>query len=128
MEENLTKSIEDYLEAIYIFELNNNSPVKSLTLAQFLNVSKPAVNKAMNRLINDGFIEKKYYGSISLTDSGREIGKSIYEKHCALKEFLLDLGVSEKTAEKECCLIEHVISDETFNKIKEFNIKKRTEK
>ena len=67
------------------------------------------------------FIEKKFYGSISLTDKGRDIAKNVYNKHCTLKTFLLNLGVSAETAENDCCLLEHVISLETFEKIKLFN-------
>ena len=121
MEENLTRSIEDYLEAIYVFELEGVNNIPSLKVAKTLNVSKAAVAKAMNRLHDDGYILKELYGQISLTEKGREIGRLVYDKHKTIKEFLIKIGVSEKNAEIDCCKIEHIICSETLSKIKEFN-------
>lgn len=121
MKENLTKSIEDYLEAIYKFELNGENYIPSLKIANALNVSKAAVAKAMNRLHADGYILKELYGQITLTDKGREIGKLVYDKHKTIKEFLIKIGVSDQNAEIDCCKIEHVICSETLNKIKDYN-------
>lgn len=118
----LTKSFEDYLEAILIFELKNK-PIHSVKIADFLHVSKPAVSKAMNELIALGYIEKKSYGVITLLPKGREIAKKIYDKHLTIETFLMNIGVNKLTAENDCCLIEHCISDETFNCIKNFNEK-----
>lgn len=112
----LSKSIEDYLEAIYILEKNENSP-KSVEIARMLNVSKPAVNKAMNELLSLNYINKEPYGDIHLTSQGKEIAKKIYHTHITIRDFLLKLGVSKETAEKDCCLIEHVVSKETLNAI-----------
>lgn len=123
MKELLTKSVEDYLEAIYIFEEKGDSNIQSLKIANYLNVSKPAVTKAMNKLQEDGFIEKEFYGTIKLTSEGRKIGKEVYDKHLTIKKFLLSIGVSEENAEIDCCKIEHNICDETLQKIKEFNNK-----
>lgn len=116
---NLTKSNEDYLEAILILEQKQNK-VLSVEIAKFLGVSKPGVNKAMNILKENGLIEKSSYSEIKLTPKGRELAIEVYKKHQTIKKFLLALGVSEENAEKECCLIEHIISDETYSKIKEF--------
>ncbi|HHX80645.1 MAG TPA: metal-dependent transcriptional regulator [Acholeplasmataceae bacterium] len=116
---NLTKSIEDYLEAILIVE-NRDKKVKSVKIAELLGVSKPGVNKAMNVLKDNNLIDKVDYGDISLTDKGREIANRIYEKHLLIKEFLIKLGVSETTAEQDCCKIEHILSDETLKQIKNF--------
>lgn len=116
--ENLSKSIEDYLEAIYIIELKKQK-IHSVQIAELLGISKPAVNKAMNELILLGYIQKKPYEDITLTDSGRKIAKQIYHKHITIKKFLISIGVSEETAEHDCCLIEHVVSKETFNKIEQ---------
>lgn len=116
----ISKSLEDYLEAILIFELKNK-PIHSVKIANFLNVSKPAVSKAMQELINLGYIEKKSYGTIILQPAGRLIAQNVYEKHLAIESFLINLGVSKKTAEEDCCLIEHCISEETLNCIKRFN-------
>ncbi len=121
MEENLTRSIEDYLEAIYVFELKGENNIPSLMVAKTLNVSKAAVAKAMNRLHDEGYILKELYGQISLTEKGREIGRLVYDKHKTIKEFLIKIGVSEKNAEIDCCKIEHIVCSETLSKIKEFN-------
>ncbi|MDD3999726.1 MAG: metal-dependent transcriptional regulator [Bacilli bacterium] len=116
---NLTKSIEDYLEAILILE-KKDKKIKSVEIAKMLGVSKPGVNKAMNLLKSHGLIDKADYGDISFTERGREIANHVYEKHLLIKEFLLKLGVSEENAELDCCKIEHIISDETFTQIKKF--------
>ena len=115
----LTKSKEDYLEAILILE-KNNEKIQSVKIAKMLKVSKPGVNQAMNYLKNNGLIEHFNYSEIKLTEKGRKIANLVYEKHLTIKKFLLKLDVSENIAEHDCCLIEHIISDETYEKIKEF--------
>ncbi len=115
----LTKSIEDYIEAILILEQKGEN-VQSVKIAHFLNVSKPAVSKAMNELLQLGLIEKVSYGDIHLTERGKHEANKVYEKHITIKKFLLLLGIDEENAEHDCCLIEHVISEKTFDKIKEF--------
>ena len=115
----LTDSNEDYLEAIYILKIKYGK-VRSVDISKHLNVSKPGVNKAMNVLKDSGLIDKDYYGDVYLTQKGEEIAKSIYEKHTTIKNFLLQLGVDEETADVDCCKIEHVISDATFYAIKKY--------
>lgn len=113
----LTQSIEDYLEAIYILE-HSKQQAKSVTIANMLHVSKPAVTKAMNELMSLGYIIKKPYSDIFLTEKGRKIGKNIYHRHTVLHKFLEDkLGLSHEIAERDCCMIEHVISKETLEAI-----------
>ena len=114
---NLSKSIEDYIETIYIIEQEKNE-IKSVDVANKLGVSKPAVNKAMNELNNLNLIQKTNYSNIELTDQGRNLAKKIYEKHILIYNFLLKLGVSEENANIDCCKIEHVISEETAECIK----------
>jgi len=116
---NLTKSNEDYLEAILILE-QKHKKVLSVNIAKLLNVSKPGVNRAMNILKDNGLIDKTDYSQITLTAKGREIATQIYEKHKTIKTFLMHIGVSEEIAENDCCLIEHIISEQTYKKIKEF--------
>ena len=115
----LTDSNEDYLEAIYILRLKNGK-VRSIDISKMLNVSKPGVNKAMNVLKENGLIEKDLYGDIILTLEGEKIANKIYKKHTTVKEFLIKLGVSEEVSDIDCCKIEHVISEETFEAIKRF--------
>lgn len=118
----LSKSIEDYLEAIYILEINKK-PLQSVLIAEELKVSKPAVNKAMNELIAFRYIEKAPYQEIIFTSEGRKKAKDVYRRHIAIRDFLIKLGVNEETANNDCCLIEHVISKETLKAIEEFNKK-----
>lgn len=113
----LSKSFEDYLEEIYVLEIKNKK-IKSVEIAKALNVSKPAVSKAMNELLNKGYINKEPYGEISLTDSGREIAKQVYSTHITIRDFLKSLGVSDNAAEIDCCKIEHVVSNETIKAIR----------
>lgn len=120
---NLTKANEDYLEAILILE-ENEKIVRSIDIARMLNVSRPGVNQAMNVLKDLKLIIKDDYSDIKLTDEGRKIAKKVYEKHIVIKDFLLHIGVSNETAENDCCKIEHVLSEETFNCLKNFLIKK----
>lgn len=115
----LTDSNEDYLEAILILKIKNGN-VRSVDIANMLNVSKPGVNKAMNILKENGLIEKETYGDITLTEKGLEIANRIYNKHNTIKNFLIKLGVSEEVSDIDCCKIEHVISEETFNAIESF--------
>ena len=120
---NLSKSKEDYLEAILMIEKTKNK-VKSVDIARFLNVSKPGVTKAMNALREDGYIEDSYYSEIVLTNSGRLQASEILYKHNTIRNFLIMLGVDKENAEIDCCKIEHVISDKTFEQIKNFINKK----
>lgn len=115
----LTDSNEDYLEAILILK-EKNGVVRSVDIAKLLNVSKPGVNKAMNVLKENGLIEKETYGDITLTKKGFEIASKIYKKHNTIRDFLITLGVGEETSDIDCCKIEHVISEETFEAIRKF--------
>lgn len=113
----LSESIEDYIEAIYILELRNEK-IKSVTIAKILNVSKPAVSKAMKELHEKGYIEMKPYGDISLSILGRKEAKRIYSSHTTIYDFLISIGVSKENAEIDCCKIEHIISNETLEAFK----------
>lgn len=117
--EKRTKAIEDYLEAILILE-KDNSPVKSVDIASFLKVSKPAVARTMKELLALNYIQKVSYGEITLSTTGKALANRTYKKHKLLKKFLLEIGVSENIAEHDCCLIEHVISNETVRQIEKF--------
>lgn len=112
----LSRSLEDYLEAILVLE-QKNGIVHSIAVAKHLNVSKPAVTRALKRLANLGYIDKTSYSDVSLTRQGRALAKNVYHRHITIKKFLISIGVNEKTAEVDCCKIEHVISSETLNAI-----------
>lgn len=115
----LGESLEDYLECIV--QLAEKGKVRSIDVAKMMDVSKPSVNKAMNNLKERGFITQETYGDIRLTKSGEEMAKMIFHRHTNIRFFLREvLGVSADNAEKDACKIEHIISEETFEKILDF--------
>lgn len=114
------ESRENYLETILILE-NKNGSVRSIDIAKALDFSKPSVSHAVGLLKRSGHINIDTKGYINLTDIGRKKAESIYERHQILTKFFVETAkVSEEIAEKDACKVEHVISDETFQGIKEF--------
>ena len=111
-----TKSQEDFLEALLMLE-QSEQPLETTRVAKILGISKPAVHQMGHELINRGWITRIDYGDMALTDEGREIALKVLHRHHTLKQFLIQLGVSEATAEEDCCQMEHVISEETFQAI-----------
>lgn len=119
MEKKLTESIEDYIETIYLEFQRKQKGVRVTDLASLMGVSKASANDAVKKLKALDFVEHEHYGQIYLTEKGRQVAIDIYEKHQYLSLFLEQvLGVSPRTAEDDACAIEHVLSDETFGKIK----------
>lgn len=112
-----TKSQEDFLEALLMLE-EQQEPLETTRVAKLLGVSKPAIHQMGHELINRGWITRKDYGDMKLTDEGRAIAIEVLNRHHVLKQYLLSLGVSEETAERDCCLMEHILSDETFEAMK----------
>lgn len=115
----LHNSGEDYLEAILIIK-NKKGYVRSIDVAGYMNYSKPSVSHAVSILRDGGFVDVDESGYLNLTSSGSEIAEKIYERHIFFKENLMKAGVDEKTAEEEACRIEHDISEDSFNKIKQY--------
>lgn len=114
----LGESLEDYLETLLLLE--STGKIRCVDVASKLEVSKPSVNKAMNVLKEKGYVLQESYGDIQLTKEGREIAQSVYHRHETISSFLKNvLGVSEATADEDACHIEHVISEETFQKIEQ---------
>ena len=113
----LQESGEMYLETIYILSKSNDA-VRSLDIAEYMGFSKPSVSRAVGVLKNGKYILVDKNGYIVLTATGLEIAEKIYERHTLLTEYLVKLGVSEKTATEDACKIEHDISDESFEAIK----------
>ncbi len=109
----LGESLEDYLESMQILK-EKNGYVRSVDIAEYMNVSKPSVSVAMKKLRDEGFIEMDKSSFITLTDSGKKIADTIYNRHKILAHFFIKLGVSEEIAYSDACKIEHDISDETF--------------
>lgn len=116
------ESLEDYLETILI--LNKAGDVRSIDIVNKMGFSKPSVSVAMKNLRNKELINMDDNGFITLTDEGKNIAESIYERHTILTKALVGLGVSEEIAREDACRIEHDISEETFEKLKEHIIKR----
>ena len=105
-----------YLETILI--LSRRGAVRSLDVAEYMHFSKPSVSRAVSLLKNGGFIVVDKNGFIELTDAGREVADSMYERHRLLTSLLTMLGVDEETAAEDACKIEHDISEKSFEAIK----------
>lgn len=113
------RSSEDYLETILL--LSKKLPVvRSIDIAVELNFSKPSVSVAMKHLRENGCIEVNQAGFITLTDKGMQIASSVYERHQVLSDWLISLGVDPQTASEDACEMEHQISDESFQAMKNF--------
>lgn len=118
MEKN-SESIEMYLETIYLLE--EKGKIRSVDIAHSLNVSKPSVNKAVNLLKEKGYITQEFYGDIHLTESGRKKAGQVYERHQLITDFLVNvLNVSLKSAENDACKMEHILSEETIQKMRDY--------
>ena len=113
------ESAEDYLESILILQ-EQRGEVHSIDIVNRLGYSKPSVSRAMGILREGGYILMEKDGAITLTDSGKKLAETIYERHTVLSELLIRLGVDEKAATDDACRIEHVISDESFQAIKQY--------
>lgn len=119
--EKMSMSHEDYLEAMVMLGATTETSVRSVDVAAKLGVSKASVNKAMSVLKEKGLAEQPYYGDITLTDEGYAYGTSVLERHEMLFAFLTKaIGLSEEDADREACLMEHAISDASFEKWFEF--------
>ena len=114
----LQESGEMYLETILILS-EKTGFVRSVDVCDYMGFSKPSVSRAIGILKNAGYVSVAKDGGLTLTESGDKIAKKIYERHSVLTELLKELGVSDETAASDACKMEHVISDETFEKIKE---------
>lgn len=113
----LQESGEMYLETVYV--LSKNGVVRSLDVAEYMGFSKPSVSRAVGLLKQGGYLLMDKDGYLTLTESGLDVAKKIYERHALLSKFLVRLGVDEKTATEDACKMEHDISDESFSAIKE---------
>lgn len=115
----MRESAENYLETILLLE-QSLKIVRSIDIAHATGFSKPSISVAMKKLKSGGFIEIDPHGEIILTEAGRNQAKEIFERHTILVEAFTIFGVSKEIAELDACKVEHVIHDETFQKIKEF--------
>ena len=113
----LHESAENYLETILVLCQNGN-PVRSIDIAGELEFSKPSVSVAMKNLRESGYIETDDNGYITLTESGRGIAETMYERHILISDWLIFLGVDKATAVNDACRMEHAMSEKSFSAIK----------
>lgn len=117
----LTRASEDYLEAIFRLsqaEAGAEGSVRSVDVAEHLGVSKASVNKALSTLKETGMVTQSRYGRVTLTQEGAEYAALVWRAHRALRSFLeCDLGVDPEVADREACLMEHVLSADTMGRL-----------
>ena len=114
----LQESGEMYLETILILSRKNGF-VRSIDISEYMGYSKPSVSRAVGLLKKDNFITVEKEGHILLTEKGLVLAEKILKRHNILTDMLVRIGVSPETASKDACRVEHVISDETFQAIKD---------
>lgn len=118
--EKLTASLEDYLEVICNYT-NSQNNIRAIDISRELNISRASVTEALKKLTSKGLINYDRYGAISLTETGKAIAEKIISKHLILQKFFEKiLGLTEEEASENACKIEHVITDNAFNKISEY--------
>lgn len=120
----IQESGEMYLETIYVLA-GKGEAIRSIDVCEEMGYSKPSVSRAIGILKNNQYITVDKKGYISLTDSGKALAEKIYERHTIISDFLLSLGVDDKTADIDACKMEHVISDQSFEAIKRFTEKSK---
>lgn len=113
----IKESAENYLETILLLK-KTKSHVRSIDIVEHLGYSKPSVSVALKRLRENGYICVDDIGLITLTEAGKRIADCMFDRHTIISDFLIYLGVSEKTAKEDACKIEHVISCESFQIIR----------
>ena len=114
---NVNESAEDYLETILVLSLKGG-PVRSIDIVNELEYSKPSVSVAMKNLRSKEYITMDSEGYITLTKKGRNIADLMYERHVAISDWLIFLGVDDKTAIQDACKMEHAMSEKSFLAIK----------
>ena len=113
----LGESREDYLEAAYVLK-KRKGYVRNSILSEYMGYSKASVSIAMRGLREQGYVVRDAAGYIELTEKGEKIAKGVYARHLLLRELLEKIGVSDEAADRDACRMEHVISGESFDKLK----------
>lgn len=114
----IQESAENYLETILMLGQKKGN-VRSIDIANELEFKKPSVSVAMKNLRENGYVKVDENGFITLTGAGRQIAETMYERHLLLSSWLIELGVDEKIAVEDACKMEHVLSKESFEAIKQ---------
>ena len=115
----MTQSLDDYLETVHIL-ISEQGSACVRDVAKLLDVKMPSVVKAVHELKRLGLVTQEPYADIELTPKGSRLAKTILNRHTLLRSFLVKLGVGRKTADKDACLMEHILSAETIDKIKAY--------
>lgn len=115
----LQESGEMYLETILVLT-QRGTPFRSIDICEEMGYSKPSVSRAMGLLKQGELITVDAGGYIALTAAGREIAEKIYDRHKLLTAFFTRLGVDQETAAADACRMEHIISDRSFDALREF--------
>ena len=118
---NLQESGEMYLETIYILTQKSDS-VRSIDVCEYMGFSKPSVSRAVSLLKEGGYVVSDNAGYLTLTPFGKEVAEKIYERHTILTQFLQQLGVDDQTASEDACKMEHYISNQSFEAIKQHTL------
>ncbi|MDR0303413.1 MAG: metal-dependent transcriptional regulator [Chitinispirillales bacterium] len=113
----VSESTEMYLETIHVLQLKEDK-VRSIDIVNELECSKPSVSVAMKNLRANGYVEIDENGFITLTVEGRKIAETMYERHIAISDWLIFLGVDKKTAVNDACKMEHAMSEKSFTALK----------
>ena len=113
----MTQSLEDYLEAVYML-IAEDRPAQVRDVARMLAVKMPSVVKAIHELKKLGLVTQKPYANIELTVKGSRVAKHVLNRHTLIRDFLMKLGVSRRIADKDACLMEHILSAETIDRIR----------
>ena len=120
----LQESGEMYLETIYVLSLRGKG-VRAVDVADYMGFSKPSVSRAVSLLRRAGYVELDKAGFLVLTEEGRRVAGKTYERHLFLTDFFVSIGVDAETAARDACKIEHDISDETFEAMKQYAAKRK---
>ena len=123
----MTQSLEDYIEAIYLLSRDGKG-AQVRAVAKSLDVTMPSVVKAIRELTRLELVTHEPYQDIVITDKGSRLAKLILGRHELLRSFLMKLGVSRAVADKDACLMEHILSAETLDRIRIYTEKKKKKK
>ena len=122
----MTQSLEDYLEAVYML-ISEDRPAQVRDVAKILAVKMPSVVKAIHELKKLGLVTQEPYAAIELTAKGSRVAKLVLNRHTLIRSFLMKLGVSRRIADKDACLMEHILSAETIDRIRSYTENSKTE-
>lgn len=117
--EKMSSSVEDYMEAVYILT-EEKDEVGTSDIASFLGVKLPSVTEMLRKLRERDLVNYEKYGKITLTPEGEELGEKISSRHSDLVSFLKLVGVNEESAQVDACKIEHVVGQETMERLRKF--------